>query len=173
MIRHGQFLQDVESLASMYSICDDVAHGGGNKHPHWIALQTEGPMEQLHILQAEMHEYLKLPAILPAAENAAADRITTRDGFRLGVERLQRMYRALGSVRLELAQFHPALYSASVEQFLVALATANAALHRYLRWEELQTLLSEMEQKYTDTDNAGVLTPAVPSTSVPEPHSHS
>jgi hypothetical protein len=171
MIRHEQFMQDVTLLASMYSACADVLRERQGKHPEWIAVMMEGPMDQARELRAEMHEYLKLPEVLavPPGDGSVA-RIKTLEDYLLRMEQLCRLYRALGNLRMELAQFLPNLYAVSVQQFTTPLAEIEAAVQGYLQWEEIENVLAELERKHSPVESGASLTPLPAPSSVPESH---
>jgi hypothetical protein len=168
-IRHGQYVQDVEVLQSMYQSLESLRRDGIPKGRQWHAAMAEGPLDQIRHTQAEMHEYLKLPYPLPAvpppAEADAPPRVADAHDFRLALEQLCRLYRALGSVRAELAPYRPRLYAALVREMLPDLYAAEAALDTYLERSAVEKTLAEMAEQLAAT---GQTEPAAPSPASPE-----
>jgi hypothetical protein len=152
MLRHGQFLQDVEVIEMMYQSLNGLRHDGIPKSPQWLAIMAQGPMDQIRQTQEEMHGHLKLPYPVPAVPFPAdADPVPTvanPDDFRLALERLCRLYRALGSLHLELHQFRPRLYASLAERMLPQLYAVQAAMDTYLEWAAVEETSAAMERGF-------------------------
>jgi hypothetical protein len=168
-LRHGQYVQDVEVLQTMYQSLESLRYDGIPKGRQWHAAMAEGPLEQLRRTQAEMHDYLRLPypiqAPPPGAEADAPPRVADADGFRLALEQLCRLYRALGALRVELAPYRPRLYAALGRDMLPDLQEVQAALDTYLERPAIEKTLAEMAGQFTATGQAE---PAVPSLAPPQ-----
>ena len=168
-LRHGQYVQDVEVLQTMYQSLESLRHDGIPKGRQWHAAMAEGPLEQLRRTQAEMHEYLRLPypigAPPPAADADAPPRVADADGFRLALEQLCRLYRALGALRVELAPYRPHLYAALARDMLPDLQAVQAALDAYLERPALEKTLAEMGEQFAA---AGPSEPSEPSPPAPQ-----
>jgi len=156
MMRHDQFQQSLASLTSMYSSCAHVRQSSEGKHPHWKAVLMQGPLEQLRELQAEMHGYLKLPHPLPdlplPGDSDPVSSPVNVDEFHLAVENLRRLYTAAGSLRVELGQYRPRLYATLVRQLVPSLSAIQQSLAVYLKWDEVEKTLAELEVRQNGAD---------------------
>jgi hypothetical protein len=149
MIRHGQFLKDIELLALMHRSClDDHKHRQA-RHPQWTAVLMEGTVDEIARLRSEMHEYLRLPEVLgevslpPPADETPA--IETEEKFLHALEQLQRLYRSLGEVRTNLLQYCPRLYSVVARSIAPQLTAVERSMGDYLRFSELEQVVRSME----------------------------
>lgn len=157
MIRHDQYLQDIEVIEMMYRSLASILNNPPPKSLQWQAIFAEGPMDQINETLTEMHAHLKIPYPIPEgplprpADEVAA--ITDRLNFPLALEQLARTYRALGEMRKELHQHCPQLYLSLAQQFLPYLHARLSTMNAYLQWDTLQAKLAEMEKQFASADN--------------------
>jgi len=148
--RPDQFEQNIEVLESMYKILAGQSEKNKSSHPDWRVVFCGASMGQIEETQAETNEYLRIPYPLPVGDvSVDLDPIVLKkpEDFSVVLRQFCCIYRAMGSILVELRQSRPRLCRTLIESMIPHLAAVQTALNAYLEWDRIRQHENAMEER--------------------------